>query len=144
MGALPAEQPLAFPNVETLLVSFLTGRRELSGVAVGVRLPPDFNPASRAVVVFRTGGEFFVDDHLDRALVRIDTYGADEADALDLAGTVRALVWLLPDVPLPGGAVVSDVAESRGPSWLRDPALATANRYTTRYLVPVRVRSRAG
>ena len=48
-------------------------------------------------------------------------------------------MWLAPDATHAGGAVVSDVAEDRGPSWLRDPAFPAANRYTTRYLLLIRV-----
>jgi len=125
-----------FPNVETLLAAFLSGRSELAGVPVVVRLPAGYDGTSPAVVVTRVGGEFSVNDKLDRALVRVDTYGRDKAGALDLAGTVRGLVWLMPDVAPP----VTDVSEARGPSWLRDPAFANANRYTTRYLLHVHVR----
>ena len=132
-------QLLQFSNVENVVVAFLAGRPELSGVGVAVRLPPDYDGASRAVVVSRVGGEFDANDFLDRALVRIDTYGPDKPAALDLAGTVRSLVWFMPDTALANGVTVTDVAESRGPGWLRDPAFALANRYTTRYLVLVRV-----
>jgi hypothetical protein len=127
---------LVFPNVETLLVAFLSGRAEMAGVPVGVRVPAGFDGTSPAVVVTRVGGEFSVDDNLDRTLVRVDTYGHDKAGALDLAGTVRGLVWLMPATQPP----VTDVSEFRGPSWLRDPAFANANRYTTRYVLHVHVR----
>jgi hypothetical protein len=128
-----------FSNVESLLVTFLGARTELSGVPVVVRLPANYDGLARAVVVSRVGGEFGPDDYLDRALVRVDTYGPDKGAALDLAGVVRSLIWLVPDSALPNGVIVTDVAESRGPSLLRDPAFATANRYTTRYQLLVRV-----
>lgn len=134
--------PLVFANVESLTIAFLRGRPELAGIAVAVRLPIDYDGTSAIVVVSRVGGEFSADDYLDRALVRIDTYGPDKTAALDLAGTVRSIVWLMPDVPHAGGVKVSEVAEFRGPSWLRDPAFATANRYTTRYQMFVRVGER--
>lgn len=133
-----------FSNVESLLVTFLGARTELSGVPVVVRLPANYDGLARTVVVSRVGGEFGPDDYLDRALVRVDTYGPDKGAALDLAGTVRSLVWLMPDSPLPNGVIVTDVAESRGPSLLRDPAFATANRYTTRYQLLVRVGPKPG
>jgi hypothetical protein len=139
LGAPFVEQPLLFSNVESLVVAFLGGRSELSGVRVVVRLPADYDGTSRAVVVSRVGGEFAQDDYLDRALVRVDTYGPDKGAALDLTGTVRSLVWLIPSVKHANGVTVADVAENRGPSWLRDPAYASANRYTTRYQLLVRV-----
>jgi len=139
LAAQQSVQQLAFPNVESLLIAFLGGRSELAGVTVAAHLPAGYDGVSPVVVVTRVGGEFQPDDLLDRALLRIDTYGRDKGGALDLAGTVRGLVWLLPDQQQSGGPVV-DVSETRGPSWLRDPGFATANRYTTRYLLLVRVR----
>jgi hypothetical protein len=94
-------------------------------------------------VVTRVGGEFTDDDYLDRVLVRIDTYGPDKGAALDLAGTVRSLIWRLPGIKQPNDVVISNVAETRGPSWLRDRGYAMASRYTTRYQVLVRVGPRA-
>jgi hypothetical protein len=136
---LAASQPLTFPNVESLVVAYLGGRSELAGVAVGVRLPAGYDGKSPAVTVTRVGGEFGSDDQIDRALVRVDAYAGDKVAALNLAGTVRALLWLMPDQE-PSGGPVTDVSEHRGPSWLRDPGLASANRYTTRYLLHVHVR----
>jgi|SRR3954468_254648 hypothetical protein len=125
-----------FSNVETLLVAFLGARSELTGVPVAVRPPAGYDGTSPIVVVTRVGGEFSVDDEIDRALVRVDTYGRDKAGALDLTGTVRGLMWSMPQVQ----PLVTDVSETRGPSWLRDPGFAGANRYTTRYLLHVSVR----
>jgi hypothetical protein len=139
LAASNVARSLVFSNVESLLVTFLGARAELSGVPVVVRLPANYDGLARAVVVSRVGGEFGPDDYLDRALVRVDTYGPDRGAALDLAGVVRSLVWLTPDSTLPNGVIVTDVAETRGPSLLRDPAFATANRYTTRYQLLVRV-----
>jgi hypothetical protein len=143
LAAASGEQPLAFSNVESLLVAFLGGRSELAGIPVVLRLPPNYDGLARTVVITRVGGEFTTDDYLDRALMRVDTYGPDKGVALDLAGAVRSLIWLLPGTRQAGGAIISDVAETRGPSWLRDPGFATANRYTTRYQVLVRVGPRA-
>jgi hypothetical protein len=128
-------KPLQFANVESLVVPFLRARAELAGTPVDVRLPADYDGASPVVVVSRVGGEFAADDLIDHALVRIDTYGPDRTAALNLAGRVRGLVWVLPDA----GLTVADIAEQRGPSRLRDPAFATASRYTTRYQLLVRV-----
>ena len=69
--------------------------------------------------------------------------GPDKGAALDLAGTVRSLIWLLPGTKQATNAIITDVAETRGPSWLRDPGHAMTNRYTTRYQVSVRVGPRA-
>jgi hypothetical protein len=132
-----------FSNVESLTITFLGSRGELAGVPVDVRLPPGHDGTTEAVVVSRVGGEFQPDDLIDRALVRIDTYGPDRTAALDLAGTVRGLVWLMPELAHPGGVKVFEVAEDRGPSVLRDPALANANRYTTRYRLHLSVISRS-
>jgi hypothetical protein len=139
MAVPPVEQPLAFANVESLVVAFLGGRAELNGVQVLLRLPDDYDGRSRAVVVFRVGGEFASDDYLDRAIIRIDTFAGDKGGALDLAGTVRSLIWLMPGVGHANGVAIADVVEDRGPSWLRDPVHAGANRYTTRYRLLVRV-----
>lgn len=125
--------------MERLVVSYLSARSEMAGVRVAVRLPDDYDASARAAIVTRVGGEFSADDLLDRAVVRLDTYGPDKVAALDLAGTVRGLMWLAPEASHAGGAVVSDVAEDRGPSWLRDPGFPHANRYTTRYVLLIRV-----
>src|SRR5215468_5815442 len=138
-ASVSAEQLLGFSNVESMLIAYLSGRPEMAGVPVVDRLPAGYDGSSRTVAVTRVGGEFSVDDGLDRALVRIDTYGPNRTAALDLAGTARSLIWLLPGARQANGAIVSDIAETRGPSWLRDPAFATANRYTTRFQVLVRV-----
>jgi hypothetical protein len=126
---------MQFANVESLVVTFLRARAELSGIPVDVQLPTGYDGKSPIVVVSRVGGEFAPDDLIDRALVRVDTYGPSRTAALDLAGKVRGLIWLLPDA----GLHVADVGEERGPSRLRDPAFVDASRYTTRYQLLVRI-----
>lgn len=132
-------QPLGFVNVESLVTAFLQGRTELGGVPVAARLPSDYDGASAIVVVSRVGGEFSAEDWLDRALIRIDAYGPGRTAALNLAGTVRGLIWLMPDVSPIGDVAVADIVEQRGPSQVPDPAFPTANRYVARYHVLVRV-----
>jgi hypothetical protein len=106
---------------------------------VASRLPADYDGTAPAAIVTRVGGEFSVNDLLDRAVLRVDTYGRDKVGSLDLTGTVRGLLWRLADQHT-ADSPVEDVSEFRGPNWLRDPAFATANRYTTRYQITVRVR----
>jgi len=132
-------RPLRFPNVETLVVTFLQERAELAGTTIVVRLPGNYDGSSAVVVVSRVGGEYSGDDQLDHAVIRIDAYGPDRTAALDLAGRVRGLVWLIPELSPVAGVTITEVTEQRGPSNLRDPAFAAANRYTTRYHLLVRV-----
>ena len=136
---MPIVQVLAFANIETVVVAFLQGRSELTGIPVGARLPTDYDGTSAAVTVTRVGGEFSADDFIDRALVRVDAYGPDKASALNLTGTVRSLIWRLPEFINSSESIITEVGEYRGPSWLRDPQFAAANRYTTRYQLFLRV-----
>ena len=139
MPPLAADQPYVFSNVETLLVGFLSTRSELEGIPVLVDVSDAYDGASVTVAVTRIGGEFAEDDLLDHALIRIDTYAQDKQTALDIAGLVRGLIWLMPSVALPGGYAVSDVAEAKGPTCLRDPRYASVHRYMTKYHILVRV-----
>lgn len=112
-------EPVFFPDVEALIVTFLAARPELADIPVDVTPPEDFDGTALAVVVSRVGGGFTQYQRLDSALVDLETYGPDKTAAHDLARTVRALVALMPTTHH-DGAVVSDVAEDRGPRWQPD------------------------
>jgi hypothetical protein len=122
-----------FPNIERLIVSFLTARPEMDGVTVDLALPVDSDGDAPAVVPTRIGGRFVEYQQLDQALVEIATYGPDKESALDLAMTVRGLLASLPD-----GSPVTDVAEDTGPRWQSDPDRPKAARYITQPLITVR------
>jgi hypothetical protein len=123
-------QPLAFPDVENLVVDYLAARPELGDVPVTITLPDDYDGKASTVLVTRVGGVYVSDDGLDNALLRIDTYGPDKAAAHRLALTVRGLLWVMP---------VTDLAEDRGPHWLPDTPHQHAARYMARYRLTVHI-----
>jgi hypothetical protein len=131
-GQAPVTRPLGFPDVERLVVDYLSARSELSGVPVVVTLPGGFDGTVSTVLVTRVGGVYAVDDRLDRALVRVDAYGPDKTGAHRLALVVRGLLWVMP---------VTDLAEERGPHWLPDTPHNRAARYMARYQLTVPVQS---
>ncbi|MFL6072748.1 MAG: hypothetical protein ACJ73S_05055 [Mycobacteriales bacterium] len=124
------QPPVAFPDVESLVVSYLAARSELAGVPVRLVLPDDYDGKAPTVLVTRVGGVYVSDDRLDNALVRIDAYGPDKAAAHRLALTARGLLWVMP---------VADLAEERGPHWLPDTPHQHAARYMARYRLTVHV-----
>jgi|SRR5215475_8549521 len=122
--------PPGFPDVEDLVVQYLSSRSELAGVPVGIELPAGYDGTSPLVRVSRVGGRYSQDDGLDLALIRIDSYGPDQRAAHRLALTVRGLLWVMP---------VPDLVEERGPHWLPDSTHNHAARYMARYQLTIPV-----
>ena len=129
-------EPVVFPDVEALVVGYLTQRPELQGVPIGIHLPDGSDGTQAAAVVHRTGGTFAEYHLLDAPLVEIETYGPDKAMAHELARRVRALLSGMASAAHEG-ALVSGVSEQDGPSWRPDPARPQVIRYvqTMRLLV---------
>lgn len=137
-GAFTGGQ-LSFPNIETLVAAFLAGRPELAGVAVGPDLPANWDNRSAAVYVQRVGGVYDEDQQVDQALIRLDTYGPTKTDALNVAGTARGLMPMIPHAAHAGGVVVSWVGEDYGPQWFSDARHDNAPRYMTRFRLHVHI-----
>lgn len=101
-------QAAAFPDVEALLVPYLTGRLTARGRAARVATKiPNPRPA-RLVKVTRTGG---VRRNVvtDAPTVMVECWDVDDVAAADLARIVRAEVHALADDAVPGVAYRSDV-----------------------------------
>lgn len=130
---MTAPAPILIPDDEALVCGWLSGRPELSGVAVADRLPDDYNGTQPVVTVTRIGGAM---DRaaggmwLDRPRLDIDCHGASKAAAKDLAAIVRSLLAVARfDDHTAAGAVWSDTTEDVGPQWLPDPDYPEAGRY---------------
>jgi len=131
MTGLWAGGPLAFPNMETLVTAYLTGRPELDGVPVSAEFP--VNPKAPALFVVRVGGRYDEDDHVDQVFLRVDCYGATKTDAHNLCCTVREVMPLITQAGHADGTVVSWITEDYGPQWFLDTKHGDAPRYLIRY-----------
>ncbi|CAL9302763.1 MULTISPECIES: hypothetical protein [unclassified Streptomyces] len=129
--------PLAFPDVERLVVDHLRNRPELTGVVVDNRPPAGFDGTQQAVLVSRVGGAWVDDLHLDQPLVDLEVYGPDKTTAHTVALTARAAL-LAATGTVYGGASVTEVAEADGPRWLPDYNRPAANRYLSTVRLSIR------
>lgn len=109
-------EAVAFPDVEALAVTYLTGR--LSGVPVSTRVPHP-RPA-KFVRVSRVGGTS-PNRVTDAALVIVKCWAATEPEAADLARTVRAYVGAMAQTSV-GSDYVRRIREVAGPQAFPDPA----------------------
>ncbi|KOG89514.1 hypothetical protein [Streptomyces varsoviensis] len=133
------ESPLAFPDVERLIVDVLKDRPELAGAVVDNRPPSGFDGTQKAVLVSRTGGAWVDDLHLDQPIVELESYGPDKTAAHTLSLSARTALFQLRGSAY-GGAVVTDVVEEEAARWLPDYNRPAGNRYLTRarlFLRPV-------
>lgn len=113
-------------------------RTELTGTKVGKKVP---NPRpSRFVTVRRTGGPQ-ASRVSDLPQITIDSWGADDGDAFDLAAQVRQVVGAMADGSNRSGVIVYRVDEFAGPVDLPDPD-SDQPRY--RYTVSVHSRRAPG
>lgn len=121
-------QTLAFPDIEDLLATYLTG---VLDVPVGTR------PASTSsfVRILRTGGPAPT-RITDSPQVTIEAYHSRESGAIELLGRARRALADLPGTELDGWAVKS-FTEFGGPANLPDPNSAS-HRYTLTAVVQVR------
>ena len=125
---MPDVRPLV--DVEGLLVDYLEQDAGLGALVGGVgdaarvstELPAGFVPEGRVKLV-RIGGTPSGTDaaeHLDRAVVQLDGFGATKADAFDV---IRAALVALRRAPSAAhvDAVVTSVDRISGPTWSPDP-----------------------
>jgi hypothetical protein len=123
-----ADPTVTFPDVERLVVDFLTARPELSTATVNNVPPAGFTGTQQVVLVSRAGGAWIDDQHLDQPLVDFEVYGPDKTTAHTLALKVRSALLALRGTTY-GTAYVSDLVEADGPRWLPDWNRSAANRY---------------
>lgn len=123
-----ADPTVTFPDVEQLVVDFLTDRTELASATVDNVPPSGFDGTQQVVLVSRAGGAWIDDQHLDQPLVDFEVYGPDKTTAHTLALKVRSALLALRGTTY-GTARVSDVVEADGPRWLPDWNRSAANRY---------------
>ncbi|MEU9332006.1 hypothetical protein AB0D49_02450 [Streptomyces sp. NPDC048290] len=123
-----AEPTVTFPDVERLVVDFLTDRTELAAATVDNVPPAGFDGTQPVVLVSRAGGAWIDDQHLDQPLVDFEVYGPDKTAAHTLALTVRSALLGLRGTAY-GTAIVTEVVEADGPRWLPDWNRAAASRY---------------
>jgi hypothetical protein len=130
-----------FPDTEGLLVSYLQGRPELTGVPVALDLPPNDDGTTPYVIVSRIGGGYQADGVLEYAWLRVDTYAASRESSHELIRRVRSVLRGLTSAHLPG-SVFSDITEELGGRGLRrltDSARPNANRYALNFWAWVRL-----
>lgn len=124
---------MSLPDVEAFAVGHLLEDSMVSALTddrVGVDLPASF-PDGQRVRLMRVGGTP-VDaetEHLDRALVQVETFGSSKTEAFDLTLVVLDSLKAMP-AALFDGAVVTLVSRVTGPRWSPDPPTATP-RYIT-------------
>jgi hypothetical protein len=124
---------VSLPDVEALAVGQLLEDPMVSALAddrVGVDLPASF-PDGQRVRLMRVGGTP-VDaetEHLDRALVQVETFGSTKEEAFDLTLVVIDSLKAMPAAQF-DGAVVTLVSRVTGPRWSPDPPTDTP-RYIT-------------
>lgn len=108
-------EAVAFPDIEGVLVTYLTGR--LSGVPVATRVPATRPP--KFVRVSRVGGARR-DLITDQPIVVVEAWATTETDAADLARTVRAYVGAMEQSAV-GSAWIRRVREVGGVQSFPDP-----------------------
>lgn len=121
---------------EELLVRFLLADQSVAGAVgtkVGAKLPTPLTlPRVR---VRRLGGTSPPPGWIDRPRIQIECLGNDDAEAKDLANTVRAaLAGIVGAHPL---GVVTSIDELNGPQWLPDVVGDQRTPGTPRYLFTV-------
>lgn len=131
--------PIVPVDDEQLVCTWLAGRPEMSGVAVGDRLPDGYDGTQLAVTVDRIGGAMDPvarGTWLDRPRLDVSAWGKDKAAAKDLAGTVRSLLAIAPyDDHTAAGAVWSNTSEDVGPQWLPSTDYPGAGRYLLQFSI---------
>lgn len=128
-------EAVVYPDAAAVVASFLSAELDTHGdtAPVGSRVP---NPRpSRFVVVRRLGGPR-LNLVADNAMLGVECWGADEADAHDLAQLCRALVHSLAHGHH-DGIPIYGVTEVAGPGSLPDP-LSDSPRFTFTVQVAMR------
>ncbi|MEC3996419.1 hypothetical protein VSR01_24065 [Actinacidiphila sp. DG2A-62] len=120
--------PIAFPDVEKLVVDILKSDPSLGAAEVSRDAPAGFDGTQSAVLVSRLGGTWVGDLYLDNPMMQLEVYGPDKASASILANAARhALLATLGGTY--GGTTFTDVVEQDGPRWMPDYLYRAANRY---------------
>lgn len=121
-------------DVETLAITYLAQVDALTDLVgedgVADALPREWNAGDRFVRVSRIGGlpdALDTPGWLDRARLQVDAFGADGADAFEIASiAVRALKELPSSGWTPEGAVVTATAQDLGLTSSPDPGTDAA------------------
>lgn len=116
------------PDIETALVPWLEDGAALNALVAGRISSPDLPAgftAEARVRFFRAGGTPVDSDtsRLDRALLQIDTYGADPIEAFTVAKKTIARLEEAAGETIGDGQdiVVTKVQRVNGPLWRPDP-----------------------
>lgn len=112
-AVLPDTVRLVVDHLEAAALPLIGGR------VYGFELPA--SPTFPAVRVLRLGGANVVSEHMDGALLQIDVWGGTAEQAWDATAAVRAELWDLEGVNVPGIGTVTGIEELSGPAWLPDP-----------------------
>ena len=110
------------PDAEQVVIDYLLGQADVTAILgdddrVHSQVPDE--PVYPLVTVRRLGGSPVVREHLDVALLQIDCYADTKPVARDVAATILAALYDASRVSHPL-AVVCDVVETRGLTWLPD------------------------
>lgn len=124
-----------FPDAEMVIAEYLRNASSCSDV--NTKIP---NPRPSPLVLVRRVGGPRLNVVADDALLAIECWDADEADAQALAQECRTLLHLMRGTTT-DGAVIYRVAEAGGPQNLPDP-LSDEPRYT--FTVSVAMRGSSG
>lgn len=128
------------PDVEALVIGWLSSRSELAGAFVSSVVPTYFPDGARydgtqsIVRVVRMGGgiDNSLPFYLDHARLDLDCFAKDKATAHDLMAQVRALFLRdlrAADVSSFATASIRDTTEFVGPQWFDEPDYSPAGRY---------------
>lgn len=131
-------EPIVFPDVEDLLVTYLTGEYALRGETASVHTAVPNPRPDRFVLVPRLGGQR-LGLVVDAPTIGLETWALTDGQAASLMGLTRALIGALPGQALAGHQIYG-VEEFAGPGNLPDP-LSTHGRYV--YTVSIRIRGHA-
>lgn len=123
--------PDLLPDIEEVLCQWLATRPELSGVAIGTRVPIDYNGTQRVVRIVRLGGSADFLMRFDSPRIDIDAFGPDKGSAVDLMKILRRLILIdIHNADLSAWqAAISHTREDVGPIWLDEPDYPNAGRY---------------
>lgn len=119
------------PDIEEVLCQWLATRSELAGVAIGTRVPINYNGTQRVVRIVRLGGGADFLMRFDNPRLDIDAFGPDKGSAVDLMKILRRLILIdIHNADLSAWqAAISHTREDVGPIWLDEPDYPNAGRY---------------
>ena len=129
-------------DLETVLVGELEQDAELGALVggvgdparIGTRLPSSFTPEGRVRLSRDGGAPIGWPDHVDRAIVTLHAYGADDLGAFAVGRDLVVALARLEGRVVAGG-VITAVERLLGPVWSPDPDANNAPRYLLQYAV---------